>query len=72
MPRISVYEDDPLCFCCDLEPDITAAAQRRISEDELLELKGLLRSYHTLQYKLAEIRNRPELEFDEIWNEENA
>jgi hypothetical protein len=70
MLRISVYEDDPFRWCADLAPDVTAAAQRRVTADEHAELLRLEAEYKKFQALLAKIRERPELEFDEIWSEE--
>ena len=70
MLRISVYEDDPFRMCCDLTPDVTAAAQRRVTAEEHAELLRLEAEYQKFQALLAEIRQRPELEFEEIWSEQ--
>ena len=69
MARISVYEEDPLRMCCDLDPDVTAAAQRKVTAVEFAELCRLEVEYRKFQTLLREIRERPELEFDEIWSE---
>ncbi len=70
MPRISVYEDDPIRFCVDLSPDATAAAQRRVSQEELEELHILVLAQKRLQKLLAEFRERPEVEFEEAYEEQ--
>jgi hypothetical protein len=66
MLRISVYEDDPLRYCCDLDPDETNAAQRSVTPEELAELRRLLAEYRKFQALLKQIAARSELEWDEI------
>jgi len=72
MPRISVYHEDPIRYYCDMEPDVTAAAQRRVTENEFAEIQVLQAHYARLQELLAEIRERPELEWEDIDAEEKA
>ena len=66
MMRISVVYDDPFRYCCDLAPDITAAAQREVTPEELSELQRLQAEYDKFQVLLKTIQERPELEWEAI------
>lgn len=70
MAIISVFAGDSVRFCADLFPDATAAGLRRVNTDEWLELTRLVAASNQLQQLLAEIRERPEIEFEEAIIEE--
>jgi hypothetical protein len=55
-------------MCCDSNPDITNAAQRKVTVEEHEELVRLEMEYKKFQALLTEIQQRSELEFEEIWS----
>jgi hypothetical protein len=57
---IQVYYTDSFDYVTDLSPDITAAAQRLVTEEEYTRIHILLAEYDKLQALLKEIQARPE------------